>query len=430
MTPRRVQSVTVPQSLGQLRLRLTAWYVGTFLAVLSLVGIGLFASITRRFDNDLDASLRDAARALAGAARTRAPDSVAAYLIIPDRRLLVFDSTGRPLSESDVEPWLHRFAERAADGPRAIGHNAAPERILRAYAEPFRTANGRPLVAVAVADEIELEDKYAALIAASVTAALLALVLVGIGGWLMAGRSIKPVEHTVAHMRRFMADAAHELRTPLSVMRSRAEVTLERPRTREEYEETLRGIERETIRVARIVDDLLTLARADAGERPTERQRVFLDDIALDATDAARALADRKGVKVEVAEFEEAPVVADPSLLHQLVLILVDNAIKFSDAGSRVSVGVQSGASAATLVVADQGAGIPADQLPHIFERFYRGDAARTRTSAGVFNGAGLGLSIAQWIIQEHGATVRVESQTGQGTRVTVQFPSAPPESV
>jgi signal transduction histidine kinase len=226
-----------------------------------------------------------------------------------------------------------------------------------------------------------------------------------------------------------MADAAHELRTPLAVARARAEVALQRSREPAEYVEALRGIERETTRLGRLVEDLLILARADAGERPVARQRVFLDDIALDAAEAARAIADRKQVRLEVADFEEAPVNADPELLRQLVMILLDNAIKFTPATRFVRVQVISGPSRVSLTVADEGIGIHADQLPHVYERFYRGDPSRTRsgTSNGNgFDGAGLGLSIAQWIVTEHDGTMAIESQPGTGTKVSVHLPAMP----
>jgi signal transduction histidine kinase len=186
----------------------------------------------------------------------------------------------------------------------------------------------------------------------------------------------------------------------------------------------LRNIERETAQLGRIVEDLLMLARADAGERPIERRRVFLDDVALDAADAARVIADRRSVRLEVDEFEESPVDGDASLLRQLTIILLDNAIKFTDAGGVVRLSIRRAGTGSVLSVSDTGAGIPSDQLPHVFERFYRGDPARTRTGGnGASQGAGLGLSIAQWIAIEHGATLSIASSPGAGTRVTVEFP-------
>jgi signal transduction histidine kinase len=406
---------------------LTAWYVGTLLAVLAFVGIGLFAMVTRRIDSDLDESLRGAARAMAATIAARGPDAASAYLSTPDRSLLLFDTTGTALGHQSIDPWLGEFARQALRGDRdgSRSNHDENDRILRAYGQPLRVADGRRFVAVAVADEIEIEDRYTALIGASVIAALFALVLVGIGGWFIAAKSIAPVDRAIAQMRRFMADAAHELRTPLSVVRSRAEVALQRERERPDYEDALRAIERETARVGRIVEDLLMLARADAGERPIERQRVFLDDIVLDTAEAAKALASRRDVRIAVAEFEEAPIVADPMLVHQLVMILLDNAIKFSPPEALVQIGVWRVDGVSRVSVSDSGRGIPPEQLPHVFDRFYRGDAARSRAGTAASEGAGLGLSIAQWIATEHGATIRIDSVTGKGTCVVVDFPPA-----
>jgi len=418
----------LPASLSRLRWRLTAWYVGTFFAILLLIGVGMFATITRRFDRDLDASLGDASKELIRVVRARANGATPAIdslhdFRIPDRRLLLLDTLGGWVAGERPESWVSTLARDAARIP-VHRHWAEGERLLRAYAEPFTLAPGQRFVAVAVADEIELEDKYASLIAAFGAAALAGLLLVALGGWLLARESTEPVERAITYMRRFMADAAHELRTPLTVVRSRAEVALQRSRDVDEYTGALRSIEHETAQLGRIVEDLLMLARADAGERPIERQRVFLDDVALDAADAARVIADRRSVRLEVDEFEESPVDGDASLLRQLTIILLDNAIKFTEPGGVVRLSTRPVGTGATLSVSDTGAGIPADQLAHVFERFYRGDPARTRSGDnGTSQGAGLGLSIAQWIAEEHGARLRIESAPGQGTRVTVEFP-------
>ncbi len=173
---------------------------------------------------------------------------------------------------------------------------------------------------------------------------------------------------------------------------------------------------------------LLTLARADAGERPIERRRVFVDDVTLDAAEAARAIAERKSVRVEVEAFEEAPVDGDETLLRQLAMILLDNAIKFTPADGAVRVGVRYTPAGAVLSVSDTGIGIEPSHLPHVFERFYRGDPARTPNRGrenGSSEGAGLGLSIARWIADEHGASITIESAPSHGTRVDVHFPLA-----
>jgi signal transduction histidine kinase len=420
------------QPLAKVRLGLTAWYLATFGAILVLLGTGLFVVIGRQFAQQLDDSLREATVELERAARIREMESRTARgqvvdaveeLHIPDRSLYLFDGAGKPVMPAQVPNWI-LLAARDASRSGRVERDKDPHRgnTLRLHAERFTLDGGTPMVAVAVADKVELEDRYAALIAIFGAAAAAALLLVVVGGWFLVRKSTSPVERTIEQMRRFMADAAHELRTPLTILRSRAEVALQRPRHTEEYQEALVGIEREAKRLGNIVDDLLILARADAGERPITRERVYLDDVTLDAAGAARVVAQSKGVSVDLEEFEEAPVDGDPTLLRQMVLILLDNAVKFTARGGRVRVRVGTPNEHPTLVVEDTGVGIPSDQLPHVFERFYRGDPARSRVNGGVTDGAGLGLSIAKWIADAHGAEITLVSETGAGTKVAVKF--------
>ncbi len=238
---------------------------------------------------------------------------------------------------------------------------------------------------------------------------------------MLVRQSTAPIERSMAQMRRFMADAAHELRTPITILRTRAEVALGQEREPGRDATTLAAIAREAARLGGIVGDLLTLARAETGERPVTREPLFLDDAAAGAVDAARALAASKGVKLEVGAFDEAKIVGDPTLVRQLLLIVLDNAIKFTPASGHVGLNVSTADGRADVVITDTGIGIPADQLPHVFERFYRGDPARREA-----DGAGLGLAIARWIAEAHGARIAVSSVPGQGTRVTIAFPLAP----
>lgn len=424
------------QPLARLRLGLTAWYLATFGAILILLGGGIFLVIGRQFARQLDDSLHDATVELERAARIREMESKTAHgqvvdaveeLHIPDRSLYLFDVAGHPVTPRQADNWIIRAAREAGRvGTAQRDQDPRRGNTLRLYAERFTLSAGTPMVAVAVADKVELEDRYASLIATFGAAAAAALLLVVAGGSFLVRKSTAPVERTIEHMRRFMADAAHELRTPLTVLRSRAEVALLQAREPEEYQEALRGIEREAHRLGSIVEDLLTLARADAGERPLARERVYLDDLTLDAAGAARVVAQAKGVSLELDEFDEALVEGDPTLLRQLVMILLDNAVKFTGRGGRVRVRVGAPSERPTLVVEDTGVGIAPDQLPHVFERFYRGDPARSRSANGHgADGAGLGLSIAKWIADTHHAEIALASEPGAGTRVSVRFAAA-----
>lgn len=415
------------QPLALLRRRLTFWYAATLSLILLLLGGGLYGVIHSQLAQQLDASLRGATKELIRAARIREMEAASAHgnvvdavdeLHIPDRALYLLDSAGAPVKPDAASPWIRASAQRAAmAGTLEAEIDAETGHTLSLHAERFRLGSGQLLVAVAVADQVELTDRYAKLIAAFGGAALAAIVLVAAGGYFLVQKSTAPAERSMAYTRRFMADAAHELRTPIAVLRTKADVALQQARTPDVYESTLRGMGHEAQRLGRVVDDLLTLARADAGERRVERARFFLDDVVLDAAMSIRTLAQAADVEMIVDEFEETAVMGDANLVRELVVVLLDNAVKFTPPGGSVRVSVTPEPQP-TLIVEDTGSGIPADQLPHVFERFYRGDAARQREG-----GAGLGLAIAHWVADVHDARVALTSKSGLGTRATVVFP-------
>jgi len=419
------------QRLKRLRLRLTIWYVATFGLIILLLGAGLFLVISYQLSQQLDDSLKSASFELVRAARIREVEAAGARgrvidavdeLNIPDRMLYLLDIQGNPIKPAKVDDWIRQSAKDAGRvGQITAQHDAPEDRTLRLHALRFKLASGRELVAVAVADRIELEDRYADLIAAFVAISFAALILVAAGGFILVRKSTAPIERSMEFMRRFMADAAHELRTPITILRTRAEVALQQPRDAENYVSALRGVEAEARRLGGIVDSLLVLARADAGERQIDKERIFLDDIAIDAASAAQIVARQKKVLVTVDEFEEAPVLGDATLIRQLMMIVLDNAVKFTDAGGQVHVRVSMHEGAPTFVVEDTGIGIRQEELSRVFQRFFRGETARSRT-----DGAGLGLSIASWIAREHGAEISLSSEPGKGTRVIVTFPRVP----
>ena len=415
------------QRLVRLRLRLTIWYVATFGLIILFLGAALFVVIRNQLSQQLDDSLKSATLELVRAARIRELEAGARgevidavdELNIPDRLLYLLDLEGDPVKLGKVDDWIRRAAKRAAQlGQVTVQSDTPDDQTLRLHALRFKLASGKQLVAVAVADQVELEDRYADLITAFAGVAFAALVLVAAGGFLLVRKSTQPIERSILYMRRFMADAAHELRTPITVLRTRAEVALQQPRNAADYVSALEGIEAESRRLGGIVDSLLVLARADAGERPLERERLFLDDIAIDAVGAASIVGRQKGVDVTVEEFEEAAVVGDAALIRQLVMILLDNAIKFTDAGGVVRLRVSMRDGAPTFIIEDTGIGIKPEDLTRVFQRFFRGETARSRTE-----GAGLGLSIASWIAREHGADISLSSEPGKGTTVVVTFP-------
>jgi signal transduction histidine kinase len=417
------------QRLVRLRHRLTIWYVATFGLIIFLLGMGLFAVISYQLSQQLDDSLRSATLELVRAARIREMEAGARgrvldavdELNIPDRILYLLDINGNPIKPAKADTWIRLAAKKAGTSGQVILQNDVPEdKHLRLHAMRFKLASGRELVAVAVADQVELEDKYADLITAFVVIAFAALFLLAAGGFILVRKSTAPIERSIEFMRRFMADAAHELRTPITILRTRAEVALQQPREAANYVSALQGIEAEARRLGGIVDSLLVLARADAGERLIGKTRIFLDDIAIDAAGAAQVVARQKNVDVTVDLFEDAPVDGDPILIRQLIMIVLDNAVKFTDAGGQVHVRVSMLQGAPTFAVEDTGIGIKQEELSRVFQRFFRGETARSRT-----DGAGLGLSIASWIAREHGADITLSSESGKGTNVIITFPAA-----
>jgi signal transduction histidine kinase len=184
--------------------------------------------------------------------------------------------------------------------------------------------------------------------------------------------------------------------------------------------EAVEDIISESDRLGRLVSQMLTLAQADAGQAALSLSEVALDELAEEVARSMRLLAERRGVSLEMDVGGPVRLHGDGDLLRELMVILTDNAIKYTDTGGKVRLEVRSASSAkATVRVSDTGSGIPADALPHIFDRFYRVDKARSREAGG----AGLGLAIARWIAEAHGGSIRVESVPGVGTAVTVELP-------
>ena len=219
---------------------------------------------------------------------------------------------------------------------------------------------------------------------------------------------------------RFTADASHELRTPVALMRSTAEIALRRQRPESEYREALAEILTELEGTSRLIDDLLFLARADSGAEVLPLSRTDLIAILRAASDQGRKLAEAKPLTFEV-HYPDHPVIVDgdPPALRRLLLILIDNAVKYTAAGGHVTIRMVPGDGMVTVEVRDSGIGIPEEDLPRVFERFYRADKARSSQTGG----AGLCLAIASWIVNVHGGSIEVQSRAGEGATVRVGFP-------
>jgi len=225
------------------------------------------------------------------------------------------------------------------------------------------------------------------------------------------------IESSYRAQQRFVSDASHELRAPLTAIQGNLEL-LNRHKSMPEAErdEALAEMTREAERLTRLVADLLALARADAGV-PLKHHLIDLDRVVLDAFRSARQLA--RGQTLVLDPFEPIQVNGDEDRLTQLLLILLDNALKYTPVGGQVTLGLRHDDTGVELQVRDTGVGIAPEDVEHVFERFYRADPGRSRDPGGT----GLGLSIAQWIVEQHGGTIMLESQPEHGTLVRVHLP-------
>jgi heavy metal sensor kinase len=225
--------------------------------------------------------------------------------------------------------------------------------------------------------------------------------------------------------KQFTSDASHELRTPLAVMRGDIEITMRRERSTDEYKRVLTSNLEEIMRLSRLVEDLLMLARGDTGRIELRCEPVDLNDLCRRMAEYITPLADQRDqtlIYEPPRGAETAPVVVSADMLRikQLLLNLLDNAIKYTERRGRIVLGLKTEEKVAIITVADTGRGIPPEDLPHIFERFFRRSAnTADRTAAGF----GLGLSIVKWIVDSHGGRIEAKSEVGKGTEFTVRLP-------
>lgn len=232
------------------------------------------------------------------------------------------------------------------------------------------------------------------------------------------------IERSVSQLRQFTADASHELRAPLALIYTAAEFSLRRERPREELVDALEKILREARHTTSLVDSLLLLARADSGDDTLQAPvAINLSALCQDTADRAAELASTKGISVSTDLGSTSLVInGDETALRRLLLILVDNAVKYTPAGGRIDVRLANEGNAAVIRIADTGIGIAATDLPHVFDRFWRADKVRSRAAGGT----GLGLAIARWIVDRHSGTISVSSELGKGAAFTVTLPLAP----
>jgi len=399
-----------------------------------------------------------------------------------DTVMVILDSSGNVLQTSlelprvdssrerikpelfSLEPF-RTLAARAASHPGVMGTLRGRGNGLRVFARPL-SARGASYTLVVLQSLHAQEEMLDDIRKTFYWAVPCALLLASVGGYFLARKSLAPVatmasqargmgaanlherllvvnqrdelgqlalsfnqllerlEASFEQQRRFVADASHELRTPVAIVRGETEVTLSKAdRSPAEYRETLGILRDESQRLARIIEDLFTLTRADAGQYSLDFRDGYLDELALGVLVRARSLALAKKITLCPSIEADLPIRADEALLGRMLLNLLDNAIKYSPAGSKVELTCRREEDHYRISVSDNGPGIPVEMRPKIFDRFFRVDKARSRAE-GDTGGAGLGLSIARWIAEAHHGSLELSRCDRSGSTFSVVLPA------
>lgn len=465
-----------------LRTSLTLLYACLLATVVAGAAVGYHRLLIRQVDADATRTLEEMVRGLHGYVRIDGaevtfrhddddPDA-AAFLADATRYYQAFDASGRRVAQSDglavfgidyAAPEVAEF--RAHPGMHDVDTRQGRVRVSTSL---VASAGGDAYV-LQVALPLEPTDRTVAAVERTLWWSILAglVVAVFVGRW-MAGRALAPlvrlaaatnaidvrsldqrlpvrgagdeldtltigfnealtrVDRAVGEMRQFSAALAHELRTPLAVIRGETELSLNEAATDGRLRSRLEGQLEELDRLSSMIGQILTLARAESGQISLVRTPVDLTALSRRMVDQLDVMADSKGLTLGIVADAAVLVAGDPGWLERLVLLLLDNALKFTPSGGRVVVTVDHDGHQPRLVVTDTGPGIPTEALPHIFERFFRVDPSRSRS----VEGAGLGLALAKWIADQHAADITVANEPSGGARFAVRFPDRPSQAL
>jgi len=469
---------------NSVRSRLTLWYVAVLALVLiafSLTVYALLAAILYdSLDTELGATVDGVNLSLVhevvveGKSVKEAAASVLDEHIAPQQAAAIFDRNGDLIAEDTAQGNIHATIPSMNLVPQTdaelytlkVGNSAEERRVA------FRRVDlpeGRGSFIIVVSQPFDVVKRELRLFRTILGLVVLAaLILTGAGGWFLARRSLAPVAEMTARahrisaenleerlpvtnphdelgrlastfnellfrlddsfgqQRRFMADASHELRTPLSVMRTATGVTLEKDgRSESEYREALHIMDEQARRLTRIVEDMFTLARTDSERRALRFHDLSLDELIYETARAAQVLARRQNITVRVSEMVAAPYQGDEGLLRQMLMNLLDNAIKHTPPGGVISLSLERHPTSYVISVTDTGAGIPPEAQARIFDRFYRVDKARSRSEATeIGGGAGLGLPIARWIAEAHQGHLELQRSDETGSVFVITLPA------
>jgi len=457
-----------PRSLRFRMMALFCLVVGGLLLSSYAIIYSIFA---RELRAQLDRRLDEAATRIVKDLAYNTSDQDVFALDLPDEYLKLEDASGRTLNTSRNwrEHPLNIGTLDVSSGKRAFQTVQGPRGTMRMELVPFRLAS-RPVVFAFASPTREVDTVLARFRIILILLFPVSFVLVGVISAWYVGRSLSPIAgltneasrltqlisqpgraelkaprivagsqdelgqlastfnelflrvvSVLQQLRQFVSDASHELRTPLSVLQGETELLLQERKQPEEYEQALRVIHGELRQLTRIVEALFTLSMADAGQLRVTSAPVYLNEVLEEACAIAVPLARTKGITIEQDLHSEIVVNGDEALLRELFLVFLENAVKYSSAHTYIRVRLRESDGSATAQVADQGAGISPEHLPHIFERFYRA----TGPDDGDTRGSGLGLAIAQAIVTAHGGTVGCQSVPGRGSTCTVTFPLA-----
>ncbi|TDF94437.1 sensor histidine kinase [Paenibacillus piri] len=403
-----------------------------FVLVLLVSGIVLYVHLGYRLYHQADEALLDIARTMQTGSidqmlRDDHPEPDA------DRRVSYFfwDEQGQLIAQYPKQSFslndALRFKNMSAEGSLLNMSAGGRDYKVLGFRNPMREAVGAsplPHVFDVVAiRSLEAERRMLRTLRTDLALGGAAgLIFSVLAGFYLAGRSLVPIRRSWTKQQQFVADASHELRTPTSVIRTRAELLFRHPQhTIEQESQNIAVIAKESKRMGKLIDDLLTLARTDSNQLQIQAAAIPLHPILEEIAEQFQLLAETKSIRIH-SQFQPSIIWGDESRLRQLFVILLDNALKFTPPHGTIEFTCHNLPHSVKIVVKDSGCGIAEADLPHIFERFYRGDKVRSRDEGGT----GLGLSIAEWIVHAHKGTIRVASRVSVGTEFQMMFPRKP----